>query len=65
MDDNSGVFPLFQLFTSFYKRLTEKRFQWPRSETELKKLTQQEFRWLMEGLSITLSSDFQSRRWYS
>lgn len=25
-----------------YKRLTEKRFQWPRNESELKKLTQQE-----------------------
>ena len=35
-----------------YKRLTEKRFQWPRNESELKKLTQQEFRWLMEGLQI-------------
>ena len=35
-----------------YKRLTEKRFQWPRNESELKKLTQQEFRWLMEGLRI-------------
>ena len=35
-----------------YKRLTEKRFQWPRNEAELKKLTQQEFRWLMEGLSV-------------
>ena len=36
-----------------YRRLTEKRFQWPRSEKDLKKLTLQEFRWLMEGLSIT------------
>ena len=26
-----------------YKRLTEKRFQWPRSEKDLKKLTLQEF----------------------
>ena len=41
-----------------YKRLTEKRFQWPRSEAELKKLTQQEFRWLMEGLSITQTKAF-------
>lgn len=35
-----------------YKRLREKRFQWPRNESELKRLTQQEFRWLMEGLEI-------------
>ena len=41
-----------------YKRLTEKRFQWPRSERNLKKLTLQEFRWLMEGLSITQTKAF-------
>ena len=41
-----------------YKRLTEKRFQWPRNEAELKKLTQQEFRWLMEGLSIAQTKAF-------
>ena len=41
-----------------YKRLTEKRFQWPRSEAELRKLTLQEFRWLMEGLSITQTKAF-------
>lgn len=35
-----------------YKRLREKRFQWPRSEQELKKISAQEFRWLMEGLEI-------------
>ena len=41
-----------------YKRLAEKRFQWPRSETELLNLTQQEFRWLMEGLSIRQKKAF-------
>ena len=41
-----------------YKRLTEKRFQWPRSEAELRKLTLQEFRWLMEELSITQTKAF-------
>lgn len=39
-------------YVLLYKRLTEKRFQWPRNEQELKLLTKQEFRWLMEGLSI-------------
>lgn len=38
-----------------YKRLREKRFQWPRNEQELKELSAQEFRWLMEGLSISQS----------
>ena len=48
-----------------YKRLTEKRFQWPRNESELKKLTQQEFRWLMEGLSITQTKAHPgSKIWY-
>ena len=28
------------------------RFQWPRNSSEAKLLTRQEFRWLMEGLSI-------------
>ena len=35
-----------------YKRLSNGRFQWPRSEAELKLLDSQSFRWLMEGLHI-------------
>ena len=35
-----------------YKRLEDGRYQWPRTETELKELTFQQFRWLMEGLEI-------------
>ena len=35
-----------------YKRLNNGRFQWPRSEAELRKLDAQSFRWLMEGLEI-------------
>ena len=42
-----------------YKRLDERRFQWPRNESELKLLTQQQFRWLMEGLSISQRSAFK------
>jgi transposase len=42
-----------------YKRLDEKRFQWPRNENELKLLTRQQFRWLMEGLSINQKKAFQ------
>ena len=36
-----------------YKRLECSNFQWPRSESEVRSLTQQQFRWLMEGLTIT------------
>ena len=35
-----------------YKRLSNGRFQWPRSEAELRLLDPQSFRWLMEGLCI-------------
>lgn len=35
-----------------YKRLEGGRFQWPRSKEEVRDITWQEFRWLMEGLSI-------------
>lgn len=36
-----------------YKRLAESRFHWPRSADEVLSLTSQQFRWLMEGLTIT------------
>lgn len=41
-----------------YKRLLEKRFQWPRNAQELKHLSRQEFRWLMEGLEISQKKAF-------
>lgn len=48
---------------SFYyhiKRLDGKgRFQWPRNASEVRPLTRQEFRWLMEGLSIEQPKAFQ------
>ena len=36
-----------------YKRLTDGRYQWPRSQEEVQELTPQQYRWLMDGLSIT------------
>ena len=39
-------------FILYYKRLDSGRYQWPRKESEVRPLTRQEFRWLMEGLSI-------------
>ena len=40
-------------FVLLYKRLEGGgRFQWPRSPDEAKKLTWQQLRWLLEGLSI-------------
>ena len=46
-------------YALLYKRLVEKRFQWPRNEQELKLLTMQQFRWLMEGLSIMQKKTFE------
>ena len=39
-------------FVLLYKRLETGRFQWPRSEKEVRLLSAQEFRWLMEGLAV-------------
>ncbi len=39
-------------FLLLYKRLESSRFQWPRNEEEVKQMSPQQFRWLMEGLSI-------------
>ena len=45
-----------------YKRLNNGRFQWPRSEAELRKLDAQSFRWLMEGLEIEQKKAIRKRR---
>lgn len=39
-------------FLLLYKRLENGNFQWPRSGAEARALTPQQYRWLMEGLSI-------------
>jgi transposase len=39
-------------FVMLYKRLEAGKFQWPRSDTEVRQLSNQEFRWLLEGLSL-------------
>ena len=39
-------------FVLLYKRLESGCFQWPRKESEAKALTPQQYRWLMEGLSV-------------
>ena len=35
-----------------YKRLESGSYQWPRSVDEARAMTAQQYRWLMEGLSI-------------
>lgn len=39
-------------FVLAYKRLANGRFQWPRNGTEVKTITLQQYRWLMDGLAI-------------
>ena len=39
-------------FLLLYKRLEAGSFQWPRNGTEARELTEQQYRWLMEGLSV-------------
>ena len=43
-------------FVLFYKRLESGRFQWPRTQSECRPITWQEFRWLMEGIQIEQKS---------
>jgi len=35
-----------------YKRLEQGRYQWPRNKEEVRLLSRQQLRWLLEGLSI-------------
>ncbi|MGN6712775.1 IS66 family insertion sequence element accessory protein TnpB [Anaerocolumna jejuensis] len=39
-------------FVLAYKRLANGRFQWPRNEEEVKAISPQQYRWLMDGLAI-------------
>ena len=39
-------------FVLLYKRLERGRFQWPRTKEQVRELTAQQYRWLMEGLAI-------------
>lgn len=39
-------------FVLLYKRLESGSYQWPRDEDEVRTITRQELRWLLEGLSI-------------
>lgn len=39
-------------FLLLYKRFEKGRLHWPRIPDEVRKLTPQQYRWLMEGLSV-------------
>ena len=46
-------------FLLLYKRLERGRFQWPRNTDEARAITEQQFRWLMEGLKVDQSKTNQ------
>jgi transposase len=39
-------------FLLLYKRFENGKLRWPKDESEVKELSSQQFRWLLEGLSI-------------
>lgn len=39
-------------FILLYKRLKRGVYQWPRNEQEVREITPQQYRWLMEGLQV-------------
>ena len=38
-------------FLLMYKRLVDGKYKWPRSGEEVRNITEQQYRWLMEGLA--------------
>lgn len=39
-------------FCLWHKRLEADKFRWPKSESEVREMTRQEFQWLMQGLDF-------------
>ena len=39
-------------FLLMYKRLQDGKFKWPRTEREAMDITQEQFEWLMKGLTV-------------
>ena len=39
-------------YVLLYKRLERGVYQWPRNEQEVREITAQQYRWLMEGLKV-------------
>jgi transposase len=47
-------------FVLLYKRLEQGRYQWPNNPEEVRLITMQQFRWLMEGLTIEQKTALKS-----
>ena len=46
-------------FLLLYKRLSNGKFRWPRNESEVKAITMQQYRWLMDGLAVEQATVIQ------
>ena len=51
-DRIKGLFYEGDGFLLLYKRLADGRFRWPRSISEVKAITPEQYRWLMEGFEV-------------
>lgn len=50
-------------FVLYYKRLDAGgRYQWPRKASEVRPLSRQEFRWLMEGLMVDQPTAIKAKK---
>lgn len=52
LDRIKGLYREEDGFVLVYKRLDCGKFQWPRNSAEALAITAQQYRWLMEGLSV-------------
>jgi len=52
IQDSLELDPYGDGFAMLYKRLDNGKLQWPKDEQAVRNLSQQELRWLLEGLSI-------------
>lgn len=50
-------------FVLLHKRLESGSFQWPWKESEARALTTQQYRWLMEGLSVDQPKAHKPVKW--
>lgn len=59
-DRIKGLFWEGDGFLLLYKRLETGKFQWPRNEEEVRAISSQQYKWLMEGLSIEQKKAIQA-----
>ena len=50
-------------FVLLYKRLENGKYRWPRTAEQVRALTVQQYRWLMEGLSVDQPGAIKPSEW--